>query len=203
MKRQNGKVISWNDDKGFGFIKPYNGGKDVFAHINAFKKNSSRPEINQVVTYSITKDKRGRVCAERVLRAGDNKIKVSHNKTSSFSKTVFIVFVVLILIAVLMKKMSVYFLIYFTLVSFITFIIYALDKSAAKKGISRTPETSLHILALIGGWPGAMLAQQKLRHKTVKQPFRMIFWTTVFVNIGVLIWLLTPEGNKILQALIN
>ena len=68
-------------------------------------------------------------------------------------------------------------------VSFITFIVYALDKFAAKAGRWRTPERTLHILALIGGWPGALLARQKLRHKSQKQSFRSVFWLTVAVNL--------------------
>ena len=72
-------------------------------------------------------------------------------------------------------------------VSLFTFIVYALDKSAAKAGRWRTPEKTLHILALIGGWPGALLAQQKLRHKSQKQPFRIIFWFTVAMNLAVLL----------------
>ena len=70
----------------------------------------------------------------------------------------------------------------YLIVSVITFVTYAMDKSAAKKGDWRTPEITLHVLALSCGWPGALLAQKFLRHKTKKQPFRMIFWITLIVN---------------------
>jgi uncharacterized membrane protein YsdA (DUF1294 family) len=69
------------------------------------------------------------------------------------------------------------------------FIAYALDKSAARRGERRTPESTLLMLGLFGGWPGAVLAQQWLRHKTVKQPFRQMFWFTVFVNVFGFLWL--------------
>ena len=72
--------------------------------------------------------------------------------------------------------------------SVITFLVYWWDKSAAKKGSWRTPETTLHLLSLCGGWPGALIAQQVLRHKTQKQPFRLILWTTVLTSTGVLVW---------------
>jgi uncharacterized membrane protein YsdA (DUF1294 family) len=71
--------------------------------------------------------------------------------------------------------------------SVLTFLVYWWDKSAAQKGSWRTPETTLHILSLCGGWPGALIAQQVLRHKTQKQPFRLILWITVLVNTGVLV----------------
>jgi len=54
----------------------------------------------------------------------------------------------------------------------------------------------------MGGWPGALVAQQKLRHKTKKQPFRTVFWATVVMNCGVFIYLYTPEGAAILDSLL-
>ncbi|QJR80689.1 DUF1294 domain-containing protein [Alteromonas pelagimontana] len=73
--------------------------------------------------------------------------------------------------------------------SIVTFMVYWKDKAAARKDASRTPEHTLHLLALLCGWPGALMAQQLLRHKTQKQPFRFFFWLTVLLNSVVLIWL--------------
>jgi uncharacterized membrane protein YsdA (DUF1294 family) len=73
--------------------------------------------------------------------------------------------------------------------SAICFCSYALDKSAARRGERRTPESRLLVLGLLGGWPGAVLAQQWLRHKTVKQPFRQLFWCSVAVNLAGFVWL--------------
>jgi uncharacterized membrane protein YsdA (DUF1294 family) len=73
--------------------------------------------------------------------------------------------------------------------SVVCFCSYALDKSAARRGERRTPESTLLVLGLLGGWPGAVLAQQWLRHKTVKQPFRQMFWFTVAVNVAGFLWL--------------
>jgi uncharacterized membrane protein YsdA (DUF1294 family) len=75
--------------------------------------------------------------------------------------------------------------------SLVCFCSYALDKSAARKGERRTPESTLLMLGLLGGWPGAVLAQQWLRHKTVKQPFRQMFWFTVVANLAFFLWLST------------
>jgi uncharacterized membrane protein YsdA (DUF1294 family) len=68
--------------------------------------------------------------------------------------------------------------------SLITFATYAMDKAAARAGRWRTSEVSLHLLALACGWPGALLAQQWLRHKSAKQPFRAVFWLTVILNLA-------------------
>lgn len=65
---------------------------------------------------------------------------------------------------------------------------YAMDKSAAQSGRRRIPEKTLHLFALLGGWPGALVAQQWLRHKSVKAPFLAMFWLTVMLNLGALAW---------------
>ena len=68
-----------------------------------------------------------------------------------------------------------------------SFLAYALDKSAAINGRRRTPEKTLHLLGLAGGWPGALLAQQLLRHKCSKGSFVAVFWITVAANVTVFI----------------
>jgi uncharacterized membrane protein YsdA (DUF1294 family) len=71
----------------------------------------------------------------------------------------------------------------YAVISLITFIAYAVDKFAAQRGRWRTPEKTLHLLSLCGGWPGALLAQQYLRHKSTKTEFRVVFWGTVLANV--------------------
>lgn len=86
------------------------------------------------------------------------------------------------------------------LVSLVTVLVYVRDKHAARHGGWRTPESSLHLLALLGGWPGALWAQQLLRHKTSKAPFRRLFVVTVLLNVAALGWLLLPPGRRWLAA---
>lgn len=75
----------------------------------------------------------------------------------------------------------------YLLASAACFAAYALDKSAARSRARRTPERTLLLLGLAGGWPGAVLAQQWLRHKSAKASFRAKFWATVCVNAGVFV----------------
>ena len=83
------------------------------------------------------------------------------------------------------------FLLYYAMLSGITFLVYAVDKSAAQRGSSRRiPEQTLHCLAVIGGWPGAWAAQRWLRHKSRKRSFQFAFWLTVAANLAVLAWIL-------------
>jgi uncharacterized membrane protein YsdA (DUF1294 family) len=66
------------------------------------------------------------------------------------------------------------------------FVAYGVDKSAAKAGRGRVSEQTLLTLGLLGGWPGALIAQQVFRHKTRKRSFRRMFWLTVLINVAVL-----------------
>lgn len=74
--------------------------------------------------------------------------------------------------------------------SVIAYATYARDKSAARAGRRRTPEKTLHLVALLGGWPGALLAQRRLRHKSSKASFLFVFGVTVVVNLVMLGWLM-------------
>lgn len=72
-----------------------------------------------------------------------------------------------------------------TLLSLLTFALYALDKAAAANQRRRVAERTLHLLTLAGGWPGALLGQRLLRHKTRKTSFQLIFWLCVAGNLGL------------------
>jgi uncharacterized membrane protein YsdA (DUF1294 family) len=69
--------------------------------------------------------------------------------------------------------------------SIVCFIAYALDKAAARSGGWRTPERTLLLLGLAGGWPGGLLAQQWLRHKSAKTSFRYKFFGTIAINLAL------------------
>ena len=63
-------------------------------------------------------------------------------------------------------------------------------RSAALKQRWRTPETTLHLFELAGGWPGALLAQQAFRHKTRKPSYQVAFWLIVVLHQALWIDLL-------------
>ena len=78
-----------------------------------------------------------------------------------------------------------------------SFVAYGQDKAAAQQGSRRASEGSLHILALFGGWPGALVGQYAFRHKTKKQPFRTIFWGTVALNcVGLVVLVLRSAATS-------
>ena len=75
----------------------------------------------------------------------------------------------------------------YSAVSAITFVLYGLDKLFAIKGWGRISEKTLHLYALMGGWPGSNIAQEVFKHKTSKSNFRRTYYLTVVVNIVLLI----------------
>ena len=90
----------------------------------------------------------------------------------------------------------------YLVMSFIAFVAYAIDKSAAQNGRWRTRESTLHMFSLVGGWPGAFFAQRKLHHKSSKEEFKTVYWVTVLVNLGGLCWLYTDQGTSFLSNVI-
>lgn len=83
---------------------------------------------------------------------------------------------------VLLGTVSVIVVAAYGVLSVVALLMYRADKSAATQGRRRTPESTLHTVDIVGGWPGALVARHAFRHKTVKQPFRSIFWVTVVAN---------------------
>ena len=122
---------------------------------------------------------------------------MTRNKTDgSWSMIVVYIFFAIMGVSVLTTQIDPLVLAFYMVVSIVTFTVYAIDKSAATKGTWRTSESTLHLLSLVGGWPGALVAQQKLRHKSKKQFFRFVYWITVALNCALLSWLLIPIGGS-------
>jgi uncharacterized membrane protein YsdA (DUF1294 family) len=74
-----------------------------------------------------------------------------------------------------------------------SFVVYAVDKSAARHGRWRARESTLHLLSVIGGWPGALVAQRLFRHKSRKPSFQAAFILTVVLNCAVVWWLWSAQ----------
>jgi uncharacterized membrane protein YsdA (DUF1294 family) len=83
--------------------------------------------------------------------------------------------------------------------STIAFLAYAFDKRAARRRQRRISENTLHMLALLGGWPGALLAQKWLRHKTAKKSFQRIFFGTVLVNCLLSSLFIIPVVHRLVR----
>lgn len=183
-----GRLSDWNDEKGFGFVEPNGGGDRAFVHIKAFQRGSRRPLAGDLISYTVARDERGRLNALEVRHAGE---KVEAPRTPPRVPRAVLGSASLALAAALgaLRVLPAIVVLALFGLSLVAYAMYWLDKSAAQRGGQRTPENTLHLVGLAGGWPGALIAQQHFRHKTVKQPFQVVFWVTVGVNVAALAWL--------------
>lgn len=209
--RHQGKITTWKDDQGFGFITPNLGGKEVFVHIKAFSSRNQRPALNQIVSFELGRDAQGRFQARQVEPVGREvgrntmpPVRRQAESTTSSKGALFVVAFLLALgLATLLGKLPHGISGFYLAASLITFIVYAWDKSAARRNRWRTKESILHLLALIGGWPGALLAQNTLRHKSSKPAFQLVFRATVLLNCLFFAFLLTPQGRLALRSTLH
>src|SRR5688500_5597768 len=72
--------------------------------------------------------------------------------------------------------------------SLITLAAFALDKSRARRGRRRVPESALHTLELLGGWPGAMVGSQIFRHKRMNVRYEIVLWLIAAGHVGFWLW---------------
>ncbi len=204
MQLYEGIIKSWKGDKGFGFIQSNGGGKDIFIHIRDLKHSNYQPQQGDNVCYKIVADKDGKVRAYDAFIKGQEISQQYRRK--SFKKNQpreqktkreyqlgmpFILFIAAIpfgFSAFLIKEQHNFipFFVYL-IMSLTTFIIYARDKTKAHKNEWRTSESRLHLLELLGGWPGALITQHVIRHKNKKTSFQIIFWVVVIIHMAI--WL--------------
>ncbi len=182
-----GRIVKWNDDRGFGFIEPTPGGDQVFFHISDFTRGR-RPSVGEAVRFKVGSSPDGKLRAVGVKRTGAAAVSETF-----LSKRVVLSFIALGTFAMVWwlvhQRGYAYWLFWaYVGVSALTFVLYGLDKWAAKRGAQRTPESTLQGLALAGGWPGALLAQQVFRHKSRKPSFQFTFWVVVVMNCIALWW---------------
>ena len=228
---QRGSLKSWNDAKGFGFIQPEQGGEQLFVHISALR-GERRPQPGEVVLYVAGRDAQGRLRAEHMRHEGlsldrpairrkpnaanpvptpRGKQRESRQKSGGI-RQLSLKLAVLGLLCSLpavgawqlwRSDGAVWAMGIYPLLSLLSFAQYWHDKSSAQAGRWRTPESHLQIVALLGGWPGALIAQQVFRHKTRKLAFLLPFWLIVLLHQGFWFDWLLFDGRLFAEHLLR
>ena len=200
--RFEGNLKSWNDERGFGFIETRHGGQDIFVHIKSFDDRPRKPEIGLPVSFEVELNPEGKKRARRVqilrksrpARRNPGKSRAQWGTATYFAIPLFLlIFTVVAIVWRVPRWVAVAYLV----ASVACFIIYAIDKAAAAAGQRRISENTLIVLGLAGGWPGAIVAQQLLRHKSVKAEFRSAFWASVLLNVVLFIVLSSPFVSRL------
>ena len=224
---QKGVLRSWNDDKGFGFIRADN--KDFFVHISSVR-GERRPLQGEAVYFVGGKDEKGRLRAQHmrsaelsidrpaIRRKPSNHANTSAAKPSkpthrqrqqtpaSLKRTLSLMVILCAAPAIgawqAFANNAVFWplLVYFSM-SLLSIWQYSRDKHNAQTGAWRIPEKQLHTVELLGGWPGALLAQQLLRHKTKKASYQGVFWLIVLVHQVYWLDQLGFDGQLLQQVL--
>ncbi len=185
-----GTLKSWNDDRGFGFIEPDQGGQEMFVHIKSFPSGTGRPSVGQALVFEVELRPNGKKQAHSVqypVRARGRPAQRVETPARWTAARVCAVpmFAALYAYVIWCWGFRPPMLFIYGGMSIVAFVAYGIDKAAALSGRRRISENALHLLALAGGWPGALLAQQIFRHKTSKHRFIVGFWLTVMLNVAL------------------
>lgn len=181
--RRRGRIVEWNDDRGFGFAEDKTRQR-TFVHIRDFEDRIKRPAVGDQVAFKLGSDSAGRNCAKQIVQEGWG---------GGFGLGALLVLIALLAAPVLAVRRfiaSEFWLevaIIAAVLSLFTFGFYAWDKRKARRQEWRLSESTLQLWSLVGGWPGAFLAQRLLRHKSSKGSFQFVFWATVALHQYVMI----------------
>ena len=220
---QHGVLRSWNGNKGFGFIRADN--SDYFVHISSVH-SEHRPQQGETVYFVAGKDKKGRLQAQQMrsaergidrpaTRRKPSAAADTHKSTypqarhssANLKKALSLLIIVCAIPAMgawqaFAHNAVLWPLLLYPCISLFSALQYWCDKHNAQNGQWRIPEKQLHAVDLLGGWPGALLAQQLLRHKTQKTSYQAVFWLIVVVH--QIYWLdQLGFGGQLLQQVLG
>lgn len=170
------KVIEWNLDRGFGFLSDDEGKERIFLHIKELVGGARPPMVGDRIAYSLGPDPNGRPQAVKAtnLRRG---VPLSWSN--------WLILALLLALPVtgmlhIKQPIGSYWLMALMLAASATsYLLSSQDKRLAETGGWRISELRLHVLELIGGWPGAFIAQKRFRHKCNKGAYQFVFWIIV------------------------
>lgn len=204
--RLQGRITRWDDERGFGFVSWHGDGSSVFVHIKAFPNGARRPAVGDIITYVVAEGKNGKSRAENVRFSDQKHVKKPkpHRLGSSRVPIAFTLFFCLLVIAsAYLGRLPWFVLFVYAALSVMTFLAYGWDKASAQSGRWRTAESSLHLMGLLGGWPGGVVAQRYFRHKTSKREFLSVFWMTAGLNVLAFAYLVAGGDADSIKQIIR
>lgn len=189
-----GRVSQWDAAKGLGFVQPDGGGERLLlrrADLQG-RLRTREPQPGEALRYTLSADGRRALSvqslAPRPAPAAAPTPPRRAGGTGSERLLVVPAFALLLGALHLAHPLPRSIPLLYGALSTALFLVYGMDKWAAKRGGARVAEFSLHLVALMGGWPGALLGQQIFRHKTAKPLFLRLTWAMAALNIALLLF---------------
>jgi uncharacterized membrane protein YsdA (DUF1294 family) len=93
--------------------------------------------------------------------------------------------------------------IYVLAINLVAMLAFTVDKSAARRGRRRIRESTLLMIAFIGGSIGSITAQHLIRHKTQKQPFKSQLYTIALLQVMLIVALCIPDVRALISSTIS
>jgi uncharacterized membrane protein YsdA (DUF1294 family)/cold shock CspA family protein len=190
---QYGELIEWNDERGFGFIHPDDGGPRLFVHISQIGRIATRPRLGDRVSYSIGRGRDGGPAAVNVSIAGANPVKrralargsepvPQRKRRPALRYCAAAILAALALAGTATGAVPLLLLVAYAAMGVISAAFYYDDKRQAEVGGWRTSEARLNSIDLLFGIVGGLLAQQIFRHKTAKRGFAAVTYVITAVH---------------------
>lgn len=207
--RKEGTIVRWDDAKGFGFIRGSSATQEVFLHARDFSSptgdvprqglrvtfeeihvGGKGPRAMSATPFTAARLRRGagsprREEVPRPTSQPRHHALSRQRALDSGSGWVFALMTAYVLALVWLawtRQVPLWIPAASVLLNLATYFAYWQDKYAAQHGRWRIKEDTLHLWSLAGGWCGAWFAHQVLRHKSAKQSFRRVYWTTVIAH---------------------
>jgi len=204
MLRYSGRIVNWNDTGGYGFVMHNDQGSRAFVHLKSFTSLPKRPANGDRISYALQRDHLGRLNATRITFTDVPQYGIRTLWKLPAREIAAAIFLASLAGGSALGEVSYLLLLGYCVMSVLTFLVYGTDKYQAVNQLWRTQEATLHLLSLAGGWPGALFAQGIFHHKSKKQSFQVVFWSTVVLNCLVLLWLLVSgAADRFSQALLS
>lgn len=166
------RIVEWNDEKGYGFLQVGQG--RLFLHRRDFAERHKRPAVGDMIRFIGGVDAKGRTCAKNAVHVNDG------GRITGLAVLLLAGLLILPVIALFRRGVDFRWVgAYAVVISAVSYGSYALDKRRARAQEWRVSEAGLHVTELLGGWPGAFLAQRRLRHKCSKGSYQLVFWLIV------------------------
>lgn len=204
--RRTGRLLRWDEAKGYGLIAPDDGGARLFVDAKAFGRRAWRPQAGERLSFVLAQDAQGRPRAQelRSLESRGTNQPVKRPRAGAGAQRRLLAipaFAAWVLLCHALWGLPQPLWGSYFAMSLASFIVYYGDKRAAQRGAWRVAESTLQGLALACGWPGALLAQSLLRHKSAKPSFQRVFWACVLLNVLGFTLIFTPLGRLLLNTL--